>query len=50
MVKLLLSLFLGLVVSGCATAPPPPLAGPDPCANGESSWDCQVERYGKVNQ
>ena len=32
-----------------ATAPPPPLAGQDPCANGESSWDCQVDRYGNVN-
>jgi hypothetical protein len=53
MSKLFLCVFV-VLLAGCATGPPPPpspsLTDQDPCAKGESSWDCQVDRYGKVNQ
>lgn len=42
----LLTLQLLLALAGCAAEPRPPVTSP--CAEGEASYACQVERYHNV--
>lgn len=45
-------LWIGLLVlalAGCSTAAAPPDETASACAKSEASYECQVERYNKVN-
>jgi hypothetical protein len=39
---------LFLLLGGCANLPPP-VREPSPCDAGETTYECQVERYNNVN-
>lgn len=48
MARTLFTLFL-LSVAGCASVQSVPPPVPSPCAASEASYECQVERYNRVN-
>jgi hypothetical protein len=46
--KTLAAVFM-VLLAGCSNLPPPPPSS-SPCAQSETSYECQVERYNNVNQ
>lgn len=47
--KIAFALALAAVLSACAQFPSA-VPDPSPCAQSETSYACQVDRYNKVNQ